>query len=81
MSGLEIGLALVPLIGSGAKHYRDILKPFSRFRNHGSTFANFQLKLETQRTLYDREIRRLLTNIFGKSLADDMYCECPQRSA
>ena len=81
MSGIEIALAILPILGSAVTHYRDLIKPFSRYKTHAAEFRKLQLRLGTQRTIYHGEIRRLLARVLGDRCAEEMLLDCQHHAS
>lgn len=72
MSGVEIGLAVLPLILSVGTLYQNVAKIVSRYKSCASELQKLHAMLITQRTIYDNEVRQLITNTVGKQRADEM---------
>lgn len=65
-------LALLPLLMSAAEHYKDICKPFLRYRKFSSEATRFQMELSIQRTKFRTEWWLLLSAVVGNDGATEL---------
>ena len=73
MTGVEAAglvLAILPLLISSVQQYDDITSCFARYRNLAPEVNRFQLRLKTQRTIFQNECRLLLSNVVDQGAAD-----------
>ena len=67
MSGIEIALAIIPLLISAAKHYDDCFHPFTRYRKFVPEVRRFQQQLKIQRIIFRNQLRILLESVTDRA--------------
>ena len=73
MTGIEAAglvLAVLPLLISSVQQYDKVTSGFARYRNLAPEVKIYQLRLKTQRTIFQNECRLLLYNVTDRGTAD-----------
>ena len=83
MAGVETAglvLAVLPLLISSLQQYDHVTSCFARYRNFAPEVNRYQLRLKTQRTIYENECRLLLSNVIDRGAADLILDNASQNS-
>lgn len=75
MSGVEVALALLPLLISAVGHYNDCFRPLTRYRKFNAELGRFQQRLKIQRAIFRNQCRILLENAVNQDVASQMLEE------
>lgn len=72
MAGVEIVLAILPLVVSTLEHYSDATTAYQRYKHYGNTLLELQESLRIRRTIFHNDIIILLSTVVSKNEASNM---------
>ena len=72
MAGVEIVLAILPLVVSTLEHYNDATTAYQRYKHYGNTLLELQESLKIRRTIFHNDVIILLTTVVSNNEALNM---------
>jgi hypothetical protein len=80
MTGVELALAILPVVISTAEHYHGVYEAYSRYKNFAPILNELQESLQIRRTISYNDSTILLALCVPKDQAKDML-DNPQHSS
>lgn len=75
MAGVEVVLAILPLVVSALEHYKEAATVYQRYKEYGNTLRELQESLRIRRTIFNNDVMLLLTSVVSKGEAIQMVLD------
>jgi hypothetical protein len=72
MTGVELALAILPLVVAALDHYKHAATAYQRYMQYGNILRELQVSLWIRRTIFNNDVIILLTAVVSKSEAIQM---------